>query len=366
MPELRVLGLMSGSSLDGLDLALCRFDIDPSAPAQPVRSWHVEAAATLPFSEQWVARLAHLPEQSALVYAKTHTYFGHYLAELTQQFLQQYKISSPDLVASHGHTIFHAPERRMTAQIGDGAALATLLQLPVACDFRTQDVALDGEGAPLAALADRLLFPGYVAYLNLGGIANLSIHRKERPVLAFDVTGANQLLNGLAHLLQLPYDAGGQLAAAGQPDPTLLNQLNESAFFAQAPPKSLSNQWVQQRLLRLLLQADHLSVEDRLATAVAHTVEQLRRALESFFPQGQTHGQLLTTGGGAHNAFLVQQLRTAVPQLEVVVPDRQLVDFKEAALMALMGALRWFRLPNVDASATGARRATRSGALHLG
>ena len=365
MAELRVLGLMSGSSLDGLDLARCWFELDPTNPVAPVRDWRIEVAATLPFSEQWVARLAHLPEQSALVYAKTHTYFGHYLAELTQQFLNDHPDPAPTLVASHGHTVFHAPERRMTAQIGDGAAMAALLQLPVACNFRTQDVALDGEGAPLAALADRLLFPGYDAYLNLGGIANLSIHRAHQPVVAFDVTGANQPLNTLARLEGLPYDAGGQLAASGRIDPDLLAALNRPDFFAQPAPKSLSNQWVQRHLVRPLLQAEDVSVADRLRTAVAHTVAQLTLSLQLFFSTEKTPPRLLVTGGGAHNSFLIETLRAALPQLEIVVPERQVVDFKEAALMALMGALRWYCLPNVDASATGARRATVSGALHL-
>lgn len=363
MPALRVLGLMSGSSLDGLDLALCRLEIDPGRPAAPVRSWSVETAATLPFSEQWIARLTHLPRQSGLVYAKTHTYFGHYLAELTRAFLAQADVPAPDLVASHGHTVFHAPERRMSAQIGDGAALAALLQLPVACDFRTQDVALDGEGAPLAALADRLLFPGYQAYLNLGGIANLSIHRPNQPVRAFDVTGANQPLNALAQLTGTAYDAGGQLAASGRVDEALLAALGASDFFQQPPPKSLSNQWVREHLTAPLLAADHLSVPDRLRTTVAHTVSQLAAALADY---GEfTAPQMLVTGGGAHNSFLIDELRAALPAWTVAVPERQTVDFKEAALMALMGALRWYGLPNVDASATGARRATVSGALHF-
>ena len=353
---------MSGSSLDGLDLALCRFEIDTAHPAAPVRGWGIERAATLPFSEQWVARLTHLPAQSGLVLAKTNTYFGHYLAELVQTFLAT-EGTPPDLIASHGHTVYHEPHKRFSVQIGDGAALAALTRLPVACDFRTQDVALDGEGAPLAALADRLLFPGSQAYLNLGGIANLSIHRPGKPVVAFDVTGANQLLNPLAQLAGLPYDADGALAASGQIVPSLLTALNEAAYFAQAPPKSLSNQWVQQTLVRPLLQAEASSLPDRLRTAVAHTVQQLRAALIRYQADFE-RPQLLITGGGAHNTFLIERLRAAVPQWIIVVPDEQTVDFKEAALMALMGALRWYDLPNVDASATGAQRATCSGALH--
>ena len=362
--ELRVLGLMSGSSLDGLDLALCRFRIDTDRADQPVVDWEIEVADTLAFSEQWVSRLTHLPQQSGLILAKTHTYFGHYQAELVRTFLDRTG-ARPDLIAAHGHTVFHAPERRMSIQIGDAAALAALTGYPVAADFRTQDVALDGQGAPLAPLADRYLFGGYQAYLNLGGIANLSIPRPDGTTVAFDVTGANQLLNPLARLTGQAYDAGGQLAATGQVVPELLEQLNQQPFFQQAPPKSLSNQWVQTQLVRPLLELAQTSPADRLRTAVTHTVDQLGSALDPFIAKDQPF-RLLATGGGAHNVFLMAELAARLPTVEMVVPAPLWVDFKEAALIALMGALRLLELPNVLSSATGARRSSCSGALHAG
>ena len=170
-----VLGLMSGSSLDGLDIAWCRFDLaEPGASNNPIEDWELLLAETLPFSETWVNRLSNLPEQSALTFAKTDTYFGHYMAELVNGFLARHQIE-PDFIASHGHTVFHYPEKLMTSQIGDGAALAALTGYPVVSDFRTQDVALHGEGTPIAPAADRYLLDGYDFYMNIGGIANITM-----------------------------------------------------------------------------------------------------------------------------------------------------------------------------------------------
>ena len=182
------IGLMSGSSLDGLDIAFCKFKVENDI----VLNWELLKAETIPFSEMWYSRLAHLPTQSALVYAKTHVYFGHYMGELVIDFMSRNNIL-PDFISSHGHTIFHHPDKRMTAQIGDGGALAATTGLMVVSDFRTQDIALGGEGTPLAPAADKYLFNGYDFYLNIGGIANISCNANGK-MIAFDIGGANQVL----------------------------------------------------------------------------------------------------------------------------------------------------------------------------
>ncbi|MGB1216329.1 MAG: anhydro-N-acetylmuramic acid kinase, partial [Saprospiraceae bacterium] len=228
-----VLGLMSGSSLDGLDIALCSFTLSEKG-----MEWSIDIAETIPFSEKWMARLIGLPRSLAIDFYKTHTYFGHYMAELVNPFLKKYQIE-PDFIASHGHTIYHYPNKMMTCQIGDGAALAAKTGLPVICDFRTHDVALQGEGTPLAPTADRFLFNGFDYYLNLGGIANISFHHPQWT--AYDVVPCNQVLNFLAQEKNLAYDKDGYLAKSGNIIPELLEELQGDKYFSLTPPKSLDN-----------------------------------------------------------------------------------------------------------------------------
>ncbi len=361
MHRYQVLGLMSGSSLDGVDLAFCHFDWE-----QGLVDWKIIQAETLPFNEQWQARLQHLPQASALDFAKTNTYFGHYLAQLVMTFLEKHNLE-PDFIASHGHTIFHDPEKRYTIQIGDGGAMAALTGYPVINQFRTQDIAIDGEGAPLAPIADRYLLPGYDFYLNLGGIANISAAVGDR-YLAFDLSGANQILNALAQLADQPFDQGGQLAAQGQLLQPLFDQLNQHPFFEQPYPKSLDNQWTVQHFVQPFL-AYEGTVVDRLCTAVHHIAYQVSQAIQQLVETEQFQQpsyRMIVTGGGAYNHFLLDQIQKYCPEIEIVVPESMIIDFKEAALMSLMGVLRLEQHPNTISSVTGARQDTVSGAIYQG
>jgi anhydro-N-acetylmuramic acid kinase len=361
---------MSGSSLDGLDIAYCRLDTAWEAGVFGVKNWELLHAGTLPFSKEWQQRLLALHTASALAFFEANAAFGHYLGELVNQFFEEKKLSpaSVGLIASHGHTIFHEPQRGFTVQIGDAASLAAATGCRVVAEFRTADVALGGQGAPLAPMADKLLFPGYDFYLNLGGIANITCHvaGAER-IVAFDVCGANQALNALANLVGLPYDAGGQMAAKGQFDPMLFEKINSSDFFGQPYPKSLSNQWVQHHLTQICLQATS-PIADRLHTVCQHIAAQLERSVnqvignESFTKEKY---QLLATGGGVFNSYLVQCIEQHLTNLEVVIPSENLVNFKEALLMALLGVMRLEAAPNCIASVTGAKRDAVGGGVYL-
>lgn len=356
--QTQAIGLMSGSSLDGLDIAYCRLHTAWDGQAFSVKNWELLQADTLPFSEDWQQRLRQLPQASALAFCSAHAAFGHYLGGLVNRFLAENKlVGAPlDLIASHGHTIFHEPAEGFTAQIGDGAALAAVTGTTVICDFRTADVALGGQGAPLAPMADRMLFPGYDFYLNIGGIANLTCNANGRFV-AFDVCGANQALNALANLVGLPFDRDGQLAAQGQLDPMLWEAINAPAFFAQHYPKSLSNQWVQAHLTQACLAANSASVPDRLHTVCLHVAHQLAASVRQMVEnEGFEKGQyrLLATGGGANNRYLMDCIQQQLPKVEVVVPTEEVVKFKEALLMALLGVMRMEAAPNCMASVTGA------------
>lgn len=355
------LGLMSGSSLDGLDIAYAALDWRDGH----LLDWRLLVADTLPFSEQWQARLLHLPQQDALTFAKTHVYFGRYMADLVQAFRQRHRPARIDFIASHGHTIFHQPDKYLTTQIGDGAALSALTGLPVICDFRTMDVALGGEGAPLAPLADRYLFAGYDFYLNIGGIANLSSN-STGDWIGFDVCPANQVLNLLAQQVGAEYDHNGDLARQGQVLEPLLQRVRDFDFYRKSYPKSLGNEWIRAHVLPIYLEYEG-RVEDKLATACAHIALELAQSIQRILtnsPSPKTSPKLLATGGGAFNGYLMERLRASLPAVELVVPAPEIVQFKEALLMALLGVLRLNQTPNSLRSITRAKRDTVNGAIY--
>ncbi len=368
--QYQALGLMSGSSLDGLDIAWVRFDMtSPPSAQKPIDGWELLGAETMLFSDKWISRLAHLPQQSALTLAQTHTYFGHYMAELVNDFLERRQIE-PDFIASHGHTVFHHPDKMMTTQIGDGAALAALTGYPVVSDFRTHDVALRGEGTPIAPAADRYLFEGFDFYLNIGGIANISCRMPNR-IIAFDVAPANQIFNRLANLLEKPYDHNGDLAASGHTDTDLLAILDENPYFARLYPKSMDNQWISNKVFPAYRQMDS-SVEDQLHTACRHLAIQTGRAIRQIIQReglNKPAYQMLVTGGGAFNGFLMKIMEEHCNKdmnLTIHLPRPDIIQFKEAILMALMGLLRVRNLPNCLASVTGAGRDSIGGAVFQG
>lgn len=361
--EYFALGLMSGSSLDGLDIAYCRL----VWTGERVVDWEIVQAATLPFSEMWCARLRDLPQQSALALAKTHTYFGYYMGELVNTFIQQYQLDKIDFVASHGHTIFHQPDRRFTTQIGCGAALAATTGKRVVCDFRSQDVALSGEGAPLAPLVDKYLFANADFCLNIGGIANLSAQLPDT-VLGFDVCYANQVLNYLAQQLGEPFDDGGTWARQGRVNADLLQTLQNLPFFRQKYPKSLGNEWVQSVVIPLFAK-NELPIIDKLATATHHIAYEIAKAINKVVQRERFERSIydiLISGGGAFNTYLMEQIQqSSTIKLHLQTVSPAVIQFKEALLMVLMGMLRLENVPNTLISATGAKQSSIAGAVYV-
>lgn len=369
MTRYKSIGLMSGSSLDGVDIAFCEFEVDKDDKGQlRVNDWQLVEAETCPFPEKWQARLARLEEQEALIFAKTHTYFGHFLGQLALEFINKRQLE-PDFIASHGHTIFHDPDARLTVQIGDGAALAAVTGYPVICNFRSQDIAIDGEGAPVAPIVDQYLFLEYDFFLNIGGIANITFLQPDKTI-AFDICPANQVLNALAHQLGLAYDDKGSLAAGGKLIPSLSKALQDIPFYQAPYPKSLDNQWSHQHVLSKMDIKPDL-VPDQLHTQVEHIASQIGRSIEMIIQRENLTvqpRQLLVTGGGALNTYLIERLSHYVSeyQIKVVVPEADIVQFKEALLMAWMGVLRLENVPNVLKTVTGASRNTIGGAIYQG
>lgn len=335
---MNILGLMSGTSLDGVDLALCRFDgIHPS----------ILTATTIPYPSQWRERLSTLEHSTALEYAKANIELGHYYGKIINDFIKHCNLHV-DAIASHGHTIFHQPAIGLTTQIGDGDAIAAETNLPVVFNFRTLDVALGGQGAPLVPIGDELLFGQYDACLNLGGIANIS-YRHEGKRVAFDICPCNMALNRLAARLGLEYDPDGENARQGEFNQELNRELKNIEYYKITQPKSLGKEWfVEQFWPRL--EGSALSTEDLLATATHHIAGQIAQVLHR-----QHIGTLLITGGGALNHYLIECISNIEPKVKITIPDKLVINYKEALIFALLGYLRITGQVNTLASVTGAR-----------
>jgi anhydro-N-acetylmuramic acid kinase len=357
----RAIGLMSGSSLDGLDLVFAEFH-----EGAGTWSWEIKAAACYPYPAEWTERLRTATELSARDYQLLHTAYGRYLGEQVARFIEenglQYQVA---LVASHGHTTFHMPGQRTTAQLGDGASIAATTGLPVVSDLRAMDVALGGQGAPIVPAGEQLLFTDFRLFLNLGGIANLSIHNG--PPVAFDICPANRVLNALSQKEGKEYDADGRIAASGSVNEALLDKLNALDFYTKPAPKSLANDFGTDTVLPMIEGAG-LSTADALRTYVEHIAIQVGEAITKNLPAGLLSRRLLITGGGAFNTFLVDRIRERLSAsgIEAIVADEKLVQYKEALIMALLGVLRWREESTVRASATGASRDSVGGALWMG
>ena len=360
----RAIGLMSGSSLDGLDIVLATFHENGG-------KWNYEImeADCYGYSTEWTNRLRDAGNLSALDYMLLNTEYGHYLGEQVNKFLSQKKlVFQVALVASHGHTVFHLPAKRMTAQIGDGAAIAAETRLPVVSDLRALDVAFGGQGAPIVPIGEKLLFSEYEYFLNLGGIANLSAAASSG-YIAFDVCPTNRVLNMLANDAVKEYDDEGRIAASGKIDTKLLSELNVLEYYKLEYPKSLANDFGTEIVYPMIKNAG-VRTDNALRTYTEHIVIQIKNAITNLnhLKQKNQSSRLLVTGGGAFNTFLMERLKDQLKSLniEVVVPDEKIVKYKEALIMALMGVLRWREKTNVFSSVTGAERDSVGGALWMG
>lgn len=361
----RAIGLMSGSSLDGLDIVCASFEVSGG-----VWSYRLEAADCIPYPDDWRERLRTATGLSALEYQLLHSDYGHYLGGCVNEFIAandlQYRVS---LVASHGHTTFHLPPR-MTGQIGCGAALAAATGLPVVTDLRALDVALGGQGAPIVPMGEKLLFPDTRWFLNLGGIANLTASAGGRQV-AFDACPANRVLNMLAAREGAAYDEGGRIAASGRIDASVLAQLDALPYYAMPYPKSLANDFGTDTV-HPILASSGLSTPDALRTCVEHIARQVAASVARVMERGDAPsgdgGSMLVTGGGALNDFLVRCIDEHLQpmRLRAEAADPLLANYKEALIMALLGVLRWREEATTMPDVTGASRAGIGGALWMG
>ncbi|MCP4521485.1 MAG: anhydro-N-acetylmuramic acid kinase [Cytophagales bacterium] len=351
MKPLYGLGIMSGTSLDGVDLCICKFWQEKSA-----WQYSILEAETIPYSSLWKDKLQNVENESALELVKTDVAYGHYLGEISNEFLQRHKITC-DFIASHGHTIFHQPENGFTKQIGDGAEIYAKTNIPVVSDFRTVDVALGGQGAPFVPIGDQLLFNKYDYCLNLGGIANVS-YLQDKKRIAFDICPINMALNYLVSERGLAYDEGGKIASEGKCNQELLEKLNQLDFYQKSAPKSLGKEWFSEYMRPLL---DHcgISLEDKLATICIHVAIQIKNCLPIL-----SNKNLLVTGGGAFNSFFIEILKKQISEIEIIIPSKTVINYKEALIFGFLGVLRLHNQPNVLSEVTGAKKNSIGGTLY--
>lgn len=352
---------MSGSSLDGLDIAFVEF-----VHTAGIWSYEIITADCYEYDIEWKDRLQNATSLNALDYQQLHADYGHYVGKEVNRFIEENNLHfKVGLISSHGHTTFHIPQKKMTAQLGDGAAIAAETGLPVVSDLRALDVAFGGQGAPIVPIGERLLLKDFDMYLNLGGIANISfIHPNN--YIAFDICPANRVLNMIAAKEGKEYDAGGQMAAMGNVHEGLLQKLNSLAYYQQPYPKSLANSFGIDEVYPLI-RSFGLTHFDELRTCVEHVVQQIELSFKNSISEIQ-NSKLLVTGGGAFNTFLMKRLAEKLQTLaiEVVMPDSNLIQYKEALIMAFIGVLRWRQEYNILSSVTGAERDSIGGAVWIG
>ncbi|MFD2550186.1 anhydro-N-acetylmuramic acid kinase [Bizionia sediminis] len=342
-----VLGVMSGTSLDGVDLAYIKFTHHAGWEYQFLQ------CQTIPYNVFWKAELKTLIHTNKAAMDALNSAYTLYLAELINTFINKNRITNIDFISSHGHTAWHQPDSGVTLQIGNKPDLARITGHVVVCDFRVQDVALGGQGAPLVPIGDLLLFPDFDYCLNLGGFANLSTNYKGSRI-AFDVCPVNIVLNHYVGRLGFDFDTDGQVAASGVVCETLLEELNNLAYYKHAHPKSLGLEWVQQVVLPLI-DSFQLSTPDVLRTFVAHVAAQIAQVIKT--------GSVLVTGGGAYNSFLTACLKKQTAA-KIVVPNTDVIEYKEALIFAFLGVLRVRNEVNCLASVTGAKHDHSSGIIY--
>lgn len=346
----KVIGLMSGTSLDGLDICFCSF-------FRNAEGWKysIDKATTVKYNSELKERLSSAFFATGVEITKLDYDYGRWIGKAVNVFLRDFD-KNPDFIASHGHTIFHSPNEGFTLQIGKGSAIAVETGIPCICDFRSSDVNRSGQGAPLVPIGDKYLFSSYDICLNLGGFSNLS-YEKDNSRVAFDIGPCNIILNHLAEKVGVDFDNDGKIGQKGNVSIELLNKLNSLEHFQSITPKSLGREWLNEFFIPII-EDSNLSVEDKLATLYEHITDQIASCTNKI--NGST---VLATGGGAHNRFLIHLLRNKSNH-SIVIPDKQTVDYKEALIFAFLGVLYIINEHGALASVTGATSDSISGCLY--
>ena len=347
--EIYAIGLMSGTSLDGIDLVYVKFLKNNH------KNFKILASETVAYSLEWKQMLQNGIHFSSEELLQLDISYGKHLGAVLNNFIHNYKIETLDFIASHGHTILHQPEKGITLQVGSGKEIAKITKQKVVCDFRTQDVKLGGQGAPLVPIGDELLFSEFDFCLNLGGFSNVSFNKNNERV-AFDICPVNIVLNFYANKIGLEYDASGKIASEGKLNQELLDALNSLDFYSRKPPKSLGLEWVQKEIFPLINKFE-VDVSSVLRTFVEHVAIQIAKIIKD-------SKAVLITGGGVYNSFLMERLK-CYTNVKVVESSDALINYKEALIFAFLGVLKIDNQVNCLQSVTGASKNHSSGVIFL-
>lgn len=344
------IGVMSGTSLDGIDLAAIHFNINNGT-----WSYNIHQAETVAYTKQWVADLKNAINLNATELLEINEKYTFYLGEIINDFISKNQLQSIDAVCSHGHTILHQPQNGYTLQIGNLPKIAQIVNQKIVCDFRVQDVKLGGQGAPLVPIGDRILFSEYDYCLNLGGFSNCSFELNNNRI-AFDISPVNTVLNFYANQLDLDFDDEGKISRSGKINNALFAELNNLDYYKKTHPKSLGFEFVKDTVLPLI-EKYKIATADIMNTFTEHIAYQTQVALPI------KKGKLLVTGGGAYNNFLIERMQFHLPKMEIIIPDNKTLEFKEALIFALLGVLKLRSENNVLSSVTGALKDHSSGII---
>ena len=345
-----VVGVMSGTSLDGVDLAHIVFTVKNN-------NWKFEIvdSETVSYTSDWLNKLKIAVAFSASALETLNQDYTLLLATIISDFVKRKHLKNLDAVCSHGHTIVHQPQNGITLQIGNLPQIASLIHQTVVCDFRVQDVQLGGQGAPLVPIGDQILFPEYDYCMNLGGFSNVSFEQNKQRI-AFDISPVNTVLNFYANQLGLDYDDKGSISRTGICNQNLLNELNVLNFYQKTPPKSLGFEFVKETILPII-NSYSIAIEDKLHTFTEHAALQIALALPN------KNASIFITGGGAYNDFLLERIQFHLPQMKLIIPTAKILEFKEALIFALLGVLKLRGEINVLSSVTGAKKDHSSGVI---
>ncbi|WP_026703959.1 anhydro-N-acetylmuramic acid kinase [Flavobacterium soli] len=346
-----VIGVMSGTSLDGVDLAHIHFSILDN-------KWQFQIfeSETVPYIQEWINKLKNAVDYSEKQLKQLNADYTLLLGTIISDFISKHKIENLDAVCSHGHTILHQPQNGFTLQIGNLPEISKIINQKVVCDFRIQDVELGGQGAPLVPIGDRILFSEYEYCLNLGGFSNVSFEENNTRI-AFDISPVNTVLNFYANQLGFDYDDEGKISKSGKVNSDLYNQLNALDFYQESYPKSLGFEFVKETILPLI-ESFEIPIEDKMHTFTEHIACQIGWALKV------KEGKLFITGGGAYNKFLINRIQFHLPQMQIIIPESKILEFKEALIFALLGVLKLRNEINVLCSVTGATKDHSSGVIY--
>jgi anhydro-N-acetylmuramic acid kinase len=350
--KFNIIGVMSGTSLDGIDLAHLNFEI-----TNEKWSFQILESETIGYSQKWIDQLKIAVGFSELELQKLNVDYTILLGTIISDFIKKNKIETIDAVCSHGHTILHQPQNGITLQIGNLPEISSLCNQKVVCDFRVQDVQLGGQGAPLVPIGDRILFSDYDYCLNLGGFSNVSFEENGNRI-AFDISPVNTVLNFYANQLGLDYDDKGKISRTGSSNSELLKELNQLDFYQKKYPKSLGFEFVKETILPII-EKYTITIEDKMATFTEHIAIQIALALRN------KKNNLFITGGGAYNDFMIERIQFHLPETKIMIPERKIIEFKESLIFGLLGVLKLRNEINTLSSVTGAKMDHSSGEIYI-